>query len=178
MTQQTNENPATHGDVLDLVNDNANDAESRIVAIEGAAIMEGVLETFYLDWSTGAAMAEGDTTSPSGDIPNNTRVSLPINTITTANGDSLDNYLIQTVYAEVYVGSPNAGWGRAANLKPSSSLGSIGCLGQLFNDQIVVQTGSYKVFAGANAGLGAWGNSNAEANAPCRIQVKAVKKAL
>ena len=178
MTQQTNTNPATHGDVLGLVNDNADDAEGRLSAIEGAAIMEGVLETFYLDWGTGAAISEADTTTPSGDISNDTRVSLPINAITTANGDTLDNYSIQAVLLQIYNDTVNAGWSALQGYKISSQLGNIGAMANHFNDQIVIQTANYKLFASANTALGAWGNSNAEATAPCRVQVKAVKKAI
>jgi hypothetical protein len=178
MTQQTNTNPAIHGDVLGLVNDNANDAESRLSAIEGAAIMEGVLETFYLDWATGAAMAESDTTSPSGDIVKDTRVSLPINTITTSNGDSLDEYHIQAVLLQFYDDSANAGWSAVEGSKVSSATGNLGAMAHHFSDQIVVQTANYKLVAKNTVSLGAWGNADAIDAAPCRVQIKAVRRAL
>jgi hypothetical protein len=189
MTQQTNTNPATHGDVLGLVNDNANDAEGRLSTIEGAAIMEGVLETFYFDWATGAIMAEGDTTSPSGMIGLTTRSVIPITTITTPLGDTLDNYTIISAEAEGFIDKAyvidNEGW---HTLNMWDNFGDFdqhrGSFSGVYKNMLVVQTLYSDVlhirtkYFPHLAGQSNYSETTGTIEMHCRFKVMAVKKSV
>ncbi len=105
MTQETNSAPKTHTKVLDLINSNATDMESRLSSVESLAILEGDITTFYIDWGTGEIISKSELNPPSG-LPANGTVSILQNSdIVTPAGDTLDNYTILKVNAQFRVES-------------------------------------------------------------------------
>ncbi len=183
MTQQTNENPPTHSVVLDLVNDNANDAESRLSKVENTAVLEYKVETFYFDWATGAVVSESAITTPSGDISKATRSTLSKSSITTPNGDALSEYEIISINAQFYAHTASVpAWqdGQSSTVRNAGSTTDRAFGLQSFDlgDEIGTRCGDagYSLNEGWNTIMPEITSGSGLDAAPCRIKIKAIKQ--
>ncbi len=144
MTQETNLDPNTHGDVLAVVNNNANDAEGRLSGIENLPSLGNAIITFYVDWATGELIDKDAFSTPSGLAANGTVSILQNSAIVTPAGDTLDNYKILRVNAQ-FLRATVPYWqdGESATLRNGGSSPdlSYGLQGYAYEDFIGMRVG-------------------------------------
>lgn len=152
-----------------------------IDAVVGSGGGGSEVTEFYVDTS-GAVILDTDT-SP-GTIASNTRIALVTSGITTPNGDTLDNYDIVELEAQVYL---TTGDGAVANAWCSPGIyntggtfaGGVDCLPYKNGDEIVIQSGkSGVVFRQANVAFSPSGQSFAASyltTAQTRVKITASK---
>ncbi len=149
MTQETNLDPNTHGDVLAVINNNANDAEGRLSGIENLPSLGNAIITFYVDWATGELIDKDAFPTPSGLAANGTVSIIQNSAIVTPAGDTLDNYKILRVNAQfLRTNVPYWQDGESATLRNggTSPDASYGFQGYAYDDFIGVRVGDAGVF--------------------------------
>ncbi len=136
---------------------------------------------YYISWSSGTTVTKAATTSPDANMGLSTYAGHNLADLTTPEGDTLDNYEILTVEAEVYINSlwsymnghyrdGSVSWGTSGITSNSSSTPT--------NDKVVVQSGTSGMINNS-ADIGAGHNDSIPGTITsmvCRLHIVAYKQ--
>lgn len=159
---------------------NATNLTSDVVGINGAQVT-----TFYIPWNYGTYpyyIQDGDSTWSDGstastgsfsNITTDTRTEFTVASVTTPNGDTLDNYTIHDVCAYVYVASD---WHYFQFVEQANGGTAMGVRSMVFSDhtKIVTQTAISYIYGYNNYHGGQSYNSGAALSntpRPCKIKI-------
>lgn len=125
---------------------------------------------FYISWSSAAIVAESLTTSPDANLGLSQRTVHTTSSITTPNGDTLDNYKLGSAQAQVRV---NSLWSKTGFVLSGGGVGADS--GDVGAASFYLQSGSVGVTTSAVNQGGGHGSVGLVTSAPARFQIIATK---